>query len=334
MTIKEKIKTFQKTFNAYFEREIKNILKEQRDFQGQTTKYDAKLEEYILNYTHGGKRIRPFLISFFAEKDLADPVVLRACLASELFHLAALIHDDIIDESPMRRDAQTLHIAAGSFKENNSNIGMHIGLLLGDVFLTASLVHANAVSPEFFKHFSLMIQRTIRGQYLDVLHMNKDMGNITYEELMTRHDLKTAWYTFTSPASMGYLLHNAHSSKTLESIIPLTRSLGLLYQIRDDIIDCIDQNSGKNLYSDIFENQTTWVTLYVKKHYPKEFKEILNAKISNNRNDLKEIFNSIDLKTPYEIEFQKCADKIQDFEMPDVAIKNRIKEVLKLLTLK
>jgi len=333
MTTKDKMDHFKNVFNVHFENEIKNILKEQRNFHPARTDLDEPLKDIVLRYTKGGKRIRPFLIYYFSGHDDISKV-LDICLAVELFHLAALIHDDIMDESEMRRGAQTLHIATQQFAKENHHLGSDIALLLGDVFLTAAIAKAALLGPLLFEEFRLMIQRTIRGQYLDSFGMNQVLGETSEEEILARHELKTAWYTFCSPARLGYMSSDNYSQDSLDVLTKINCELGLLFQIRDDIIDCIDKDSGKELFGDIIENQTTWVTLYLKENYPDKFKEILSAKNSHNIALLGLLFKDIDLRTPYAIEFAKKKALIENISDDYIAIKNKAKEVLDLLVLK
>ncbi|MAQ77486.1 hypothetical protein CL684_03095 [Candidatus Campbellbacteria bacterium] len=332
MTIKERMEKFKEGFNIHFENEVRSVLREQRDFHEITTELDEPLKDYILSYTKGGKRIRPFLIHFFGDNDNKDLITLA--LAVELFHLAALIHDDMMDGSYMRRGEKTIHIAVQAYSKENTHLGTDIGLLLGDVFLTASLAKAAQLPNHLFEEFRSMIQRTIRGQYLDSFGMNQILGDQSYEEVIARHKLKTAWYTFCSPARLGYMSNKQYDLKTLEQITVIMCELGLLYQIRDDIIDCIDENSGKALFGDITENQTTWVTLYIKEKYPVKFKEILQAKESNNTALLKAIFKDIDLKTPYKQEYQQRHEMIESMGEEFIELKENMHKVLELLMLK
>ena len=333
MNIKERINQFRNEFNPIFGQEVERLIKEQRQFHSSQTILDEHLSKIIGEYCSEGKRIRPFLIQLFAEKNLENEEMKNLALASELFHLAAIIHDDVIDESQQRRGSSTINASAQNHARHNLKLGDHVGILLGDVFMTASLDLASQLPEKIFKEFVLMIQRTIRGQYLDVFGMNEAYGTSRRQDIIARHDLKTAWYTFASPATMGYLLNDNHNKERQEIIMNILREIGLLYQIRDDIIDCIDESSGKALFGDIFENQTTWVTLYIKEHDPDIFEEIIKAKDAKDREQLKLLFADIDLRTPYETEYQECYEMISNIDDKFSDLKARAHEVLDLLVL-
>jgi geranylgeranyl pyrophosphate synthase len=318
MNIVKEMARFKETFEPIFQKKIESILKEQRDFHKFETNLDIPLKKIIINYTQGGKRIRPFLIYFFSNKSEKN-TIMDACIANELFHLAALIHDDIMDKSEMRQ---------------NKHLGTDIALLLGDVFLIESIALGSSLPKELSTEFRLMAQRTTRGQYLDAFGMNTSLGENSWGEVRARHELKTAWYTFVSPFRIGYLLSPNSSNKICNILSPLLCELGLLFQIRDDIIDCIDTNSGKERFGDILENQTTWVTLYIKDNYPEILSEIIIAKNKKDCAALENIFAILDLYKPYQCEFKKRHDMIINLDKSYDEHKGKLLDVLELLKLK
>lgn len=320
---------FKDQFEPIFKNKIKEIINEQKGFHSFKVPLDEDLENIILDYTSGGKRIRPFLIYYFS--NVSDSDVTNACLATELFHLAALIHDDMMDQSQVRRGVPTIHTATQKFAQHNNHLGTDIGLLLGDVFLIESIALAHTLPKNLGEEFRTMAQRTTRGQYIDSFGMNTGFGLNTIHEIKARHELKTAWYTFVSPFRIGYLLGN-NDIELCETLSGVLCELGLLFQIRDDIIDCIDDNSGKKRFSDILENQTTWVTLHIKEHYPLLFSEIAAIREKEDVQILHDLFKKIDLHTPYEVEFEKCREIIEKLPKQNI-YREKCMEVLSLLSL-
>lgn len=338
MDIKKEIETWTPEFNTIFEKEIRETLKRQVDLYKIENTIDTELEEIVLAYSHGGKRIRPFIALLVSQKDFNDKDVLNTCLALELFHLSALIHDDIIDNADLRRGKKTIHYFANNFIKNKKTLGTDIALLVGDVFLTRAFYYA-AKLPEFVQElFFTMSERTIRGQYIDVLGANEDYGNVTKDAVYTRHMLKTAWYTFGSPAYMGLILsEKKYTQNEIDIIIEVALEIGLLYQIRDDIHDCTNEKSGKKLFGDIFEGQTTWVTLFLKEHYPDIFEESKAfAKLpqtDENIDKLKALYQNIDFQEPYANEMQKVIQKIDKMPSELDTVKQKFHAILTLFGL-
>lgn len=330
MTIKDEMKKFKTEFEPLFQNAIENIIQEQRSFHPLSVDLDTHITTYIKDYSAGGKRIRPFLISYFAGKDTSHRDIKNICIAVELFHLAALIHDDIMDQATTRRHTETIHIAVKKYEHHNPHLGTDVALLLGDIFLTAALSYAAERSKPIFNTFNQMIQRTIRGQYLDSFGMNQDFGSLSMDEVSARHELKTSYYTFVTPGLIGNMLaDDPFDSVALEHEL---KELGLLFQIRDDIIDCIDANSGKDLYSDIFENQTTWVTLYVKENHPELFQKIVTAKNTHDTKALDDIFINIDLSAEYQYIYKENQERIN--KVSATTLQEKLSTLLSLLVLK
>lgn len=329
MHIQKKLEKFQNEFNPLFENEVCSIIEQQHHFY-ETPALDSALKEHLLSYSRGGKRIRPFLIYYFSDSEDITKII-DICLSIELFHLAALIHDDIMDAAEKRHGAPTLHVGMQKFMLKNKHLGTDIALLFGDIFLAKAFAKISTSSPEILEEFQNMIQRTIRGQYLDALAMNAPLGNISTEDLLARHTLKTAWYTFTSPARLGNFCRPKQYRADLENMTQIMTDLGILFQIRDDIIDCVDTGSGKELFSDIFENQTTWVSLYIKEHYPHQFLALLEAQKTHDTHILKNIFQTIDLSTPYQKEFELRKKSIDMLPQEFSDIKEKAHTLLDLL---
>jgi geranylgeranyl diphosphate synthase, type I len=334
--MKEKIKSFSESFNPLFITEVNRILTEQIHFSERELPFEEFLAKSIRDYSNDGKRIRPFLIYLFSEQDLSslgdtDSVFFHACMASELFHVAALVHDDIMDQADTRRGVPTIHTAIDQYKHHDAYLGKNIAILVGDMFIVAALQHAQKVSHEFFAEFSEMIQRTTRGQMLDIASINKGLGQVFLDEMHVRHILKTAWYTFGTPGRLGFQM-NPHSDKSsLPTLTNILIELGLLFQIRDDIIDCIDEKSGKPLFSDIREGQTTWVTFFLKDHAPELYNDILAGTWTPEK--LAEAFGQLPLHESYEQEYIRVFTLISEQHEMSSDMKSLLLELLGLLKL-
>jgi geranylgeranyl pyrophosphate synthase len=217
-------------------------------------------------------------------------------------------------------------------------LGTDAAILLGDVFLTESIYYASFLKNQTKEIFFDMIRRTIRGQYVDILAGNQNYGEVDMEIVQAKNELKTAWYTFVSPMLLGISISiNKYTDDDIKKLVESALELGILYQIRDDIIDCLDEKSGKKLFGDIFENQTTWVTLYLKNNNPKAFekiKEFANKeKTQENTILLKEVFKNIDLKISYEENKNQILNKINSLPSNLEKPKEYFLKILELLSL-
>jgi geranylgeranyl pyrophosphate synthase len=331
MNVKERIQEFREKFNPLFEQEVLRILKEQSSLSQKDFESDKQLENILIPYSKGGKRIRAFLIYYFSGRDIDDPELQNICLAMELFHLMALIHDDIIDESNMRHGVPTLHYGMKSLEKNNSHLAHDIAILYGDLFLAKSFEQAALLPKEVFVEFSKMVSRTVRGQYIDSIGMNYPYGETSREELMDRHILKTSWYTFASPARLGAMLSGGNIEP--DAITHSLLDLGTLFQIRDDIIDCVDVNQGKEMFADIFENQTTWVTLYLKENHPLLFDRLIKAKDNQDKEELRKIFAEVNIKNVYQEIFTETENRIINKISDNAVYQEKISSLMQLLKL-
>ena len=334
MNIKERMVDFVSRFDPHFLQSITDVIDEQKNFHPVDVDLDDKLGDIITAYASNGKRIRPFLIEYLSGKTIDNKDVLNTTLSAELFHLIALIHDDIMDQSKLRRGVKTVHTAIDAYSVHNKRLGEDVALMIGDSFLVESLRYAARAPKEVFDEISMILQKTIRGQYLDVFGMNTAYGESTHEIVQARESLKTAWYTFAGPAQLGLMLRDEKLSQEHEQLVVDTYlEIGFLYQIRDDIIDCSKDRKDKTPFEDIVEGQTTWVTLYIKEHFPEKHQAIVTARDINDRTEIEDIFNDIDLATPYQQEFEKRVLLVENLKAVSEEMYTKTKEVLELLKL-
>ncbi|MCD8508310.1 MAG: polyprenyl synthetase family protein [Candidatus Pacebacteria bacterium] len=224
----------------------------------------------IIEYMCSGKRIRPFLIWIMAGMpDIYDGPIACAGYAVELFHAMALIHDDIIDESSMRRGAPTPHHTLTKHTNHDRHIGESLALLWGDYILMKSYTHIHELPLHVQKTFSRMYEVTVHGQVHDVMNSILPFNRVSVSDIERVHTLKTGLYTFALPMRIGAELSNDlidQSENVLQDIERLGLRIGTLFQLRDDIIDMLPA-SNKEQWKDIREGTVTWVSGYVRTHH-------------------------------------------------------------------
>ncbi|MFB3739189.1 MAG: polyprenyl synthetase family protein [Candidatus Velamenicoccus archaeovorus] len=194
----------------------------------------------------GGKRIRPAFCYWGhrAAGGPAGPSIDRAAAAMELFHTFALIHDDVMDESPQRRGAPTVHVrmaeegpAAALGASERERFGRSGAILVGD--LAAVLADELLVDSGFgsgrlvqaLRRYAQMRIEVAAGQFLDIADPPRDRASA-----LRVAALKTGAYTVEGPLHVGALLAGG-SPPVLAALTAYARPLGEAFQLRDDVLD-------------------------------------------------------------------------------------------------
>lgn len=204
------------------------------------------------------------------------PSVIATASALEVFHAAALVHDDIMDKSDTRRGMpaahkrfQELH-ARGEWIGNAADFGTSAGLLLGDLLLGWSdeLLDSALFSLESKesalaarREFNLMRTEVTVGQYLDILEENAWIRHDDSELLPRAHRVivyKSAKYSVEAPLSIGAALGGG-SLAQLSSLREFGLPLGIAYQLRDDMLGVFGDPAvtGKPAGDDLREGKRT-----------------------------------------------------------------------------
>jgi geranylgeranyl diphosphate synthase type II len=203
----------------------------------------------------GGKRVRPVLCLMGNELfgDI-NKDAWHVASAIELFHNFSLIHDDIMDAAPLRRNKQTVHEKYGS----------STALLAGDVMLIAAYEHLNNVS---FKHLSALLKlfnntakEVCEGQQLDMDF--EKLNDVGFEEYIHMINLKTSVLLGAS-LKMGALLGGA-GERNQNILYEFGRKLGLAFQVQDDYLDAFGDPGkfGKQVGGDIKANKKTFLLIH------------------------------------------------------------------------
>lgn len=220
----------------------------------------------------GGKCLRGHLVSlgYFAAAREALPDI-RPAAAFEVFQGGILAHDDIIDESPLRRGKPALHMALGG-----GHTGISRAICLGD--LCISLAEALIVRSDFpaeeklhaLQCFSDIVSRTAAGEVSDIDLAGTAAGE---DDIFRMYALKTAHYTLAGPLEVGAALGGADGT-LIEALRTFGMAQGIAFQINDDIAGIFSEEdaTGKSL-SDAEEGKSTLLTAYFAKNAPEHRRE-------------------------------------------------------------
>lgn len=203
--------------------------------------------KYIIN--NGGKRFRSSLTLFSTDLFSNNPLLsINEAIAIELFHNFTLIHDDIMDQAPLRRNQPSIH------KKWNSNIAILSGDLLYAV-VNSILSKSSSQSVETNILFQETAIQVCEGQSLDMeFEKSESVTILDYIEMI---QLKTAVLVACS-LKMGSIIGGA-SKEDSNLLYDFGLYLGTAFQIHDDILDVFpnEDNFGKQVGGDIIEKKKT-----------------------------------------------------------------------------
>ncbi|MEW2530526.1 polyprenyl synthetase family protein [Streptomyces sp. NPDC047071] len=221
----------------------------------------------------GGKRLRPLLcvIGWHAAGggEAGAAPVIRTAAALELFHAFALVHDDVMDDSPTRRGRPTVHRA---FAEGHpaprqhactaEKFGQNAAILLGDLALVWAdeLIHTAGLTKEQLTRVlplvDAMRSEVMYGQYLDVSASGRPTTDVAYALRTIRY--KTAKYTVERPLHIGAALAGG-DDRLLGVLSRFALPLGEAFQLRDDLLGVFGDPcvTGKSHLDDLREGKHT-----------------------------------------------------------------------------
>jgi geranylgeranyl diphosphate synthase type II len=208
--------------------------------------------QYILGL--GGKKIRPVLTLMSAEIFDADySKALPAALAVEVFHNFSLVHDDIMDDAPLRRGNVTVH----------EKWNINTGILSGDAMLILAYQYFEQYEPAIFRELAKLFSKTAlevcEGQQWDVDFETR--SDVTIPEYLKMIEYKTA-VLVAAAMKMGAIVAET-SIENGKLIYDFGLNLGLAFQLQDDYLDAFGNPAtfGKQIGGDIIENKKTYLYL-------------------------------------------------------------------------
>jgi len=224
-----------------------------------------QIAEYIISA--GGKRIRPVLVLLLANAygyrgtghhELAAVV--------EFIHTATLLHDDVVDESSMRRGRQTA----------NAMFGNAASVLVGDYLYSRAFEMMTSL--DLMRVMQILSRATTviaEGEVLQLLNMHDP--DVTQESYLRVIRSKTA-KLFEAAAQLGALVAGANDAQ-IEAAGEYGRSLGTAFQLIDDVLDYAGDAAeiGKNVGDDLREGKPTLPLIYVMENGTPEQRELIRT---------------------------------------------------------
>ena len=266
---------------------FENFLKKEIDYDNPKNLYEPV--KYLLD--SGGKRLRPLITLFVSDLFTGNITnALSASAALEIFHNFTLAHDDIMDNSIMRRGKKTI----------NSKWDNNTGILSGDVMLIISYEILNKYEDDKYILLSKQLTETSRlvceGQQNDMDFSLKK--NVLEDEYFEMIENKTAVLIGCSFMFGGIV--SDLNTKDITILYEVGKNLGIAFQLEDDLLDCFGDQAkfGKKIGGDIIEQKKTLLFIFTQAKLNGDQRvEFENVFFSNKIDDLEKI-NSI--KTFYE----------------------------------
>ena len=240
--------------------------------QASPNKEISMLYKMMRDYpSRGGKGFRGSLCLLWCELcggQREDALV--AATALELFQNWILIHDDIEDESDLRRGYPALHRKYGVPLSINAGDALHGKMW--ELLLSNQEKVGEAISFQILREFSSMLNETTEGQQVELSWTVSKNWEITESDYLLMVTKKSAWYTCISPARIGVILGSISRESTnddrrriLELLIQMGTDMGIAFQIVDDILNLTasEERYGKEILGDIFEGKRTLMMIHL-----------------------------------------------------------------------
>jgi octaprenyl-diphosphate synthase len=217
-----------------------------------------------------GKMLRPCLVllcgrAAAAAGGLSDGHVTIATVV-EMVHMATLVHDDVLDEAELRRKGATLNHLRGN----------EAAVLLGDYLISHSYHLCSSLESQFYSRtIARTTNKVCEGELLQIQNRNNaDLDEETYYEIITR---KTAVLT-AACCVLGAKLSGA-SDRVIRQLETYGLSLGIAFQIQDDILDIVGDAGtvGKTLGIDIEKGKLTLPVIHFLRTAPREHRALLRS---------------------------------------------------------
>jgi geranylgeranyl diphosphate synthase type II len=284
--------------------------------------------EYALG--SGGKRLRPSLVGIACEMFNGDSKIAEnAAIAIEIFHNFTLLHDDMMDNSPTRRNMETVH------KKWNANTA----ILSGDAMMIKSYEFLTKIPHNYWADVLPLFTKTAlqvcEGQQFDMDFETQD--DVTIEQYFEMIRLKTAVLLACS-LKIGAILADAPQEEC-DLLYDFGIALGIAFQLKDDYLDAFGTSDilGKQIGGDILCRKKTFLLLsaltVADEGIQKLIKIILDSKINTDREkigQISEIYINLNIPSICEREIEKYYKKAK-YYLEKISLPEKNKENLNSL---
>jgi geranylgeranyl diphosphate synthase type II len=287
------------------------------------TLYDPA--QYILGI--GGKRVRPVLCLLGNELfDSIKPDAWQVACAVELFHNFSLIHDDIMDQAPLRRGMETVH----------QKYGTNTAILAGDAMMIMAWEYLRKVNkdilPSVLELFNKTALEVSEGQQLDMDFEKRD--SVTLDEYREMITLKTS-VLLAASLKLGAIIGGAGEGNA-NHLYEFGKNLGIAFQIQDDYLDAFGdpEKFGKQVGGDILANKKTFLLIHAMEMVAGEDKQLLNDLLKNNAADKVQQMLSLFKRTGVDDWAVKLKNNYLELaldHLEKIAVQSKRKEPLKQL---
>ncbi len=202
----------------------------------------------------GGKRLRSLLVLLSCEAVGGDAKkALPFAIATEFAQTASLIHDDVIDEDPLRRGVQSTH----------AKFGQKMAILAGDLLIAQAIrVIGKHATPELLIEVAKGGIRMCEGEAADMLMQAENPENMTKEKYLSMIEKKTVSFLRTA-TTMGASVGGGTQAQC-DALKIYGENLGFAFQIRDDILNIIssEEITGKSVHSDLLSQRCSYALVH------------------------------------------------------------------------
>ena len=242
-----------------------------------------QISSYIIQA--GGKRVRPALLMLVAKalaNGKATPYTLEMAAVVEFIHTATLLHDDVVDESTLRRGRETANAAFGNAAS----------VLVGDFLYSRAF--QMMVGPNDLRVMQILSDATntiAEGEVLQLLNMNDpEVDEDSYLQVIRYKTAKL----FEASTELGAILANATDVQR-EQAAAFGRHIGTAFQLMDDLLDYTAnaEQMGKNAGDDLREGKPTLPLIYLLEHGSNEERLLVRAAIEQNQDLPDDVFVKI-----------------------------------------